>query len=358
MTEELFQKFIDGLCGISEREEVENWLNGCTDEELDAFLKNRWNNVTYQMPAAMSATLLSNLFSTIQTNTAPVYSLQKRLVTKRGLAVACSIAVLLCTCLIWKLQSNRADHQIQVAAKIIPANNMAGVVFNNTTNRDTTITLPDHSEVELYSRSSIRLAADYNVTARKIYLKGKAIFSVAKDKSRPFTVYSRDIATRAVGTRFMVSYDSGRHHIDIHLYEGVIEVKSNLGANTSTQILHPGEELHFGYPIIKENSPTQQLAESNTAKAAKAVNMVGSEISFINTPLSEVFSRLQELFPIRIEYDRKDLKNMTLTSSVSKTDDPESLLNMISRMHGLVLQKTDSGFIVKRPGTIQETENR
>jgi len=65
------------------------------------------------------------------------------------------------------------------------------------------ITLDDGSTVDLNARSRLRI--DFSRGERRVDLiDGQALFQVAKDKQRPFIVYSGDAAVRAVGTQFDV----------------------------------------------------------------------------------------------------------------------------------------------------------
>ena len=65
------------------------------------------------------------------------------------------------------------------------------------------ITLPDGSVVELNARSRIKVR--WSSTERRVeLLEGQALFQVAKDAQRPFTVHTDRTSVRAVGTQFDV----------------------------------------------------------------------------------------------------------------------------------------------------------
>lgn len=50
-----------------------------------------------------------------------------------------------------------------------------------------------------------------------ITLKGKAYFEVAKDKTKPFTVFSGNLSTIALGTQFSVTAFSHQNNIIVRL---------------------------------------------------------------------------------------------------------------------------------------------
>src|SRR5271155_194288 len=87
------------------------------------------------------------------------------------------------------------------------------------------LTLPDGSTVDLNARSSIRI--EFSTTERHVeLLDGQALFQVAKDKQRPFTVGSGDATVRAVGTQFDVYRKSSGTTVTV--LEGRVAVYANV----------------------------------------------------------------------------------------------------------------------------------
>jgi transmembrane sensor len=85
------------------------------------------------------------------------------------------------------------------------------------------ILLPDRSTVSLNTNSEI--SVQFTRAARNInLLKGEALFDVAKDKDRPFTVSAGDTCVRAVGTSFTVSL-LPQKPIQVLVKEGVVELQ-------------------------------------------------------------------------------------------------------------------------------------
>lgn len=84
------------------------------------------------------------------------------------------------------------------------------------------ISLADGSVVTLNSASKV--AVRYSEGARDVtLLEGEALFDVAKNPDRPFTVYSGDARVRAVGTSFTVRRLADRP-TQVVVREGVVEV--------------------------------------------------------------------------------------------------------------------------------------
>lgn len=116
------------------------------------------------------------------------------------------------------------------------------------------INLPDGSKVWLNSGSSIRYPKPFSDTERHIYLEGEAYFEVSKDSMRPFTVYSGDVATTALGTSFNINHFKENPHIDISLITGKVKVYylyESVNDNSEGIILSPREKVRFSIPDQK-----------------------------------------------------------------------------------------------------------
>jgi transmembrane sensor len=87
------------------------------------------------------------------------------------------------------------------------------------------VTLDDGSQVTLDTQSELQVA--FTKGERSVRLAhGQAIFEVAKDSRRPFTVQARDRRFVAVGTAFDVRVDAAR--VSVTMIEGTVRVERNL----------------------------------------------------------------------------------------------------------------------------------
>ena len=96
----------------------------------------------------------------------------------------------------------------------------------NVTGQPRRFLLPDGTEVTLWDQSIVSFTTPFAGNKRDISLKGKASFKVAKDKTKPFTVYSDGISTTALGTEFSVTSFAKENVITVRLKEGKVVVKS------------------------------------------------------------------------------------------------------------------------------------
>ena len=89
--------------------------------------------------------------------------------------------------------------------------------------------LPDGTEATIAPASTLRVLEQSGEDGRPVELDGLALFSVATDPERPFTVAAHGTRVRVVGTRFVVhAYDSAS--VDVAVEEGIVDVGTPGGA--------------------------------------------------------------------------------------------------------------------------------
>jgi transmembrane sensor len=138
------------------------------------------------------------------------------------------------------------------------------------------ITLDDGSSVEINSRS--RLTVRYTETRREIeLLEGQALFSVARDPSRPFIVSAGDARVRAIGTRFDVYRRPAGTVVTV--VEGRVAVVSQRESAREDEVLvGPGEQIRVTPRSASPPEPAN--VEAATAWTEK-------KLVFKSTPLRE-----------------------------------------------------------------------
>jgi transmembrane sensor len=121
------------------------------------------------------------------------------------------------------------------------------------------IPLEDGTAVTLNTASEV--AVRYMGDAREVRLvRGEALFDVVRDSSRPFTVYARNAAVRAVGTSFLVK-DLINHPVEVIVREGAVDMF---------------------HPAVPSEKPTRVI----TNYRAVALDTIAPSISLMSAPLS------------------------------------------------------------------------
>jgi len=102
--------------------------------------------------------------------------------------------------------------------------------------------LEDGTHIILNAESKVKFSSTYATDSnRNVYLEGEAYFKVAKDKKRPFTVFTDNLSTVALGTAFNINAHPEENEVQISLIEGSVMVKNS--TTDSDVILTPGNRL-------------------------------------------------------------------------------------------------------------------
>lgn len=142
------------------------------------------------------------------------------------------------------------------------------------------VVLADNSVVHLDVGSEI--SVDMSSTARDVSLvRGRALFDVAKDPLRPFTVSAGGVRTTALGTRFQVH--NGPERVVVVLTEGSVAVAPE-NAESWKERLVPGEQLSVDG---RRASPVKQSVDTYMATSWSRGRLV-----FRGTPLAEALEEV------------------------------------------------------------------
>lgn len=195
------------------------------------------------------------------------------------------------------------------------------------------ITLEDGSRLRLDTRT--RLTVRFSPSQRRVaLLSGQALFDVAHDTHRPFTVLAGDTQVRAVGTRFDVRRDGDQARVV--LIEGVVEVKH---AKTSAPVrLQGGQEL-------TKASPQPQAAD-----LAAATDWTEGRIRFHATPLRDAVAEVNRYGRQEIVLEPGPIGDRQV-SGVFNAGDTQAFLVAVEDLFGLKAEADWSGRVrLRQPG--------
>lgn len=160
------------------------------------------------------------------------------------------------------------------------------------------ILLPDGSQVQINSQSTLLYPRQFTGQTRSVYLIGEANFKVKPDKHHPFVVKSGDFQITALGTEFNVTAYADKD-ISTTLLSGRILVQYD---NMSQQvILSPNQQFSFdkksrksylNYPDIDDVTAWQR-----------------GELVFRQTTVSDIIRVLERKYNYKFIYSLHDLKN-------------------------------------------------
>lgn len=154
-----------------------------------------------------------------------------------------------------------------------------------------TIELPDGSTVRLNTASTMEVSFSLTVRAVRL-IDGEAHFSVAKDRTRPFTVTAAGVAVRAVGTAFNVRLKP--EAVEVLVTEGNVQLRED------RETPAPGGPTAMSAPTTR----SAHAATSGPPAAALGALSAGEIIAIPrdrHAPADLAAARAQALNPIEIE---------------------------------------------------------
>lgn len=222
----------------------------------------------------------------------------------------------------------------------------------NTSDTIMRLVLKDGSLVELQQHSGLSYYEPFINDRRDISLKGVAVFTVAKDKKRSFTVYAGGIATTALGTRFKVKATGGKDPVTVQLYEGKVVVKQLNGSGMD--YLLPGQQL--AYDARTQRMSLARMGEDNSEKKNMSRALAGKKqissggqdlLIFKDLPFEEVIARLEKEYKADIRCEGIAVKKINVTAEFKRTDPLSTILNTIAILNGLSVSQQGDTYTIK-----------
>ncbi len=216
----------------------------------------------------------------------------------------------------YKIKSSQNAKQISKEGII----NFASVIRNNETDTNETVLLPDGSQVILSPKSKLVYGKNNFSANRQVSLQGEAFFDVHRDPAHPFTVYTKSMVTKVLGTSFLVKEFNNDQTASIVVKTGRVSVfkeknytEYDPSSNQLTGIiLTPNQQLTY---TIANNELTKSIIE-------KPVILPKSRpvFNFRIRPVNDIFESLEEAYGINIIYDTEMVTDQTLSVSFGEED--------------------------------------
>lgn len=199
------------------------------------------------------------------------------------------------------------------------------------------VSLPDGTRVTLNTDTAIALA--YTPGSRQVRLtRGQALFEVAKDATRPFTVEAAGRRVTALGTVFEVRLDPGR--MKVVLVEGRVVVDRS---STATGLSDPAPTiLKPGQALVAELGVPQRVASVD----------VGNEllwrdgyISLEDAPLAAAAAEMSRYTGASIRVLDDETGRMRI-SGVFRTGDAERFAGLVGELLPVRVDRLPDGTLM------------
>ncbi len=190
-------------------------------------------------------------------------------------------------------------------------------VVNVPTGKTGALLLTDGTKVWLNTGSKLTYDVNFIGGVRKVELEGEAYFEVAKNKDKPFLVFSNDQKVRVLGTHFNVKA-YGENRTTTTLMEGSVEVATNSRAYT----LKPGQSsvVTWGGADIKVGPA--QMDKVNAWR--------NSEFAFFDASLDQIGNELSRWYGVEVQVVTRG-KGYGFTGVISRNRTLEEVLEILNR---------------------------
>jgi transmembrane sensor len=220
------------------------------------------------------------------------------------------------------------------------------------------ILLTDGSTIDLNARSKVRVL--FGEHERHIeLLEGQALFSVAKDKTRPFVVAANGTRVRAVGTQFDVN--QRKRGLVVTVVEGTVAVSSAAVAPSESRELEhaprsviaagPGEILLDAGQQLTLAQETRTAAQSPAipqhADVDTATAWTERRLIFDATPLEDVVEEFNRNNTRPLVIEGPGLEDFHVSGAFSSTDS-EPLLRFLRAQSGIRVIDQRDRIVVSR----------
>lgn len=183
------------------------------------------------------------------------------------------------------------------------------------------VLLADSSTVILNSHSRLLVSSDYNQRNRKlVLLEGEAFFDVKPDAGRPFSVVSRNMETKVLGTSFNIQAYAQYGHTRITLQAGAVSVQT--GTAQQPVLLRPDEQL-----LVRDNDSAYTITNVRAAEHSKWTD---GGLDFRNLSLQDISATLSTRYGVAFRFADQRAGAERFTASFDKEVSLEKVLSLLS----------------------------
>ena len=193
----------------------------------------------------------------------------------------------------------------------------------NDTDKPMTIILSDGSSVVLLPGSILEYSTEEHSKRREVRLVGRAFFEIVKNREKPFFVYTDEVATKVLGTSFLIDAPADREEMKIEVKTGQVAVFPLSRHPSEAERAAADESELRGLLVGKDekvavsrlNGKPIKIVET-PARTVAAKDISEEAFVFDETPVSEVFEALELAYNVEIKYDAQAMGACPLNATL------------------------------------------
>jgi transmembrane sensor len=246
---------------------------------------------------------------------------------------------------------------VLVAVMIVLPEQAAPTLYHTEIGAHQLVTLHDGSEVLLGGKSTLRV--QYSDNVRQIYLDaGEALFTVAKDKARPFIVTAGETNVVAVGTQFNIN--RAVEVVVVSVVEGIVNVSTEPIASYSPEIRMKAI-AELAAPLSEKTPPAkattltqgQQIQLTQQRMVSEVKEVVSGEVMswrdgwliYSGDSLGSVIEDVNRYHDKQIHIIDQQLKNIPISGTVRK-DEIDDWLNGLQSAFDIKVIAMDKKIVI------------
>ena len=198
------------------------------------------------------------------------------------------------------------------------------------------LALSDGSQLTIDANSHLNVRFDRKARDIEV-VKGRAHFSVAKDRKRPFRVKAADNSVTAVGTAFSV--ELRKEVVSVALFEGRVALATTPAGKTkevSLPEMKPGQLVRI--------APQDASPQYSQVDQAQALAWQDSKLFFTDERLDDVADRLNDYSskPILVDGNARQL----LVSGMFIVGQTDSFIAGLERFYEVKVEETADAIVI------------
>ncbi|GAB3701595.1 FecR family protein [Spirosoma flavus] len=216
----------------------------------------------------------------------------------------------------------------------------------NDTQQPLRVVLGDSSEVLLSPKSQLRYPSQFTGATRTVYLKGEAQFAV-KRRNQPFMVYTGDMVTKVLGTKFVVRAFDLDKKFTVQVLSGKVSVyKPSPDRSPNTKEVN-GLILHANQAAIFEKSDgnlTKTLVANPTLTTPKIAE---NQFVYDEVALPVILRDVELSYGIPIQFDEQSFEACKITATLTNESLYEKL-DVLCKAASASYEITDGQIVISR----------
>ncbi|MDO6745834.1 FecR family protein [Gilvimarinus sp. 1_MG-2023] len=206
------------------------------------------------------------------------------------------------------------------------------------------ISLSDASTVSLNTNSNIEVI--YSETARRVILhSGEALFTVTKDKQRPFSVQVGDNVVTAVGTAFNIRKTGPTAKLTVT--EGIVSIADHTTISTGQNNHNTADNImvNAGEEVIFKKFEKPQASPSTSKEIERNLSWTSGMLSFEDTPLLEAIEEISRYTDVKIVLADESLKSLKI-GGYFKAGETDSMLQALQLSFNIEAQTSKDNVVL------------